>query len=118
MITPFKAVIGDAYRTVEARLLAAIHLRFGLPAELPRELVRLIKTADRCAAYLEATKLAGFKPAEARRFFGNPPALPAATERDYLTSWPAEDAELRYRKRLAELAARHGAPSGTRQGAL
>ena len=56
--------------------------------------------------------------AEARRFFGNPPALPAATERDYLTSWPAEDAELRYRKRLAELAARHGAPSGTRQGAL
>src|ERR1700687_3862786 len=33
MITPFKAVIGDAYKVVEARLLAAIHLRFGLPAE-------------------------------------------------------------------------------------
>ena len=31
MISPFKAVIGDAYKAVEARLLAAIHLRFGLP---------------------------------------------------------------------------------------
>ena len=32
MISPFKAVIGDAYKAVEARLLAAIHLRFGLTA--------------------------------------------------------------------------------------
>ena len=32
MISPFKAVIGDDYKAVEARLLAAIHLRFGLPA--------------------------------------------------------------------------------------
>ena len=31
MISPFKAVIGDNYKAVEARLLAAIHLRFGLP---------------------------------------------------------------------------------------
>ena len=35
MISPFKAVIGDAYKGVEARLLAAIHLRFGLPPQLP-----------------------------------------------------------------------------------
>ena len=33
MISPFKAVIGDAYKAVEARLLAAIHIRFGLPVE-------------------------------------------------------------------------------------
>src|SRR5271155_4928528 len=32
MISPFKAVIGDAYKVVELRLLAAIHRRFGLPA--------------------------------------------------------------------------------------
>ena len=38
MISPFKAVIGDAYKAVEERLLAAIHLRFGLPPELPAEL--------------------------------------------------------------------------------
>src|ERR1044072_119463 len=43
MISPFKAVIGDAYKTIEARLLVAIHLRFGLPAELPAELGALIK---------------------------------------------------------------------------
>ena len=54
MISPFKAVIGDAYKAVEARLLAAIRLRFGLPAELPAELAALIKAADRAAAYLEA----------------------------------------------------------------
>ncbi len=38
MISPFKAVIGDSYKAVEKRLLAAIHLRFGLPAALPAEL--------------------------------------------------------------------------------
>ena len=35
MITPFKAVIGDSYKAIEKRLLAAIHLRFGLPTVLP-----------------------------------------------------------------------------------
>jgi len=55
MITPFKAVIGDAYKTIEARLLAAVHLRFGLPVTLPSELIAIIKAADRAAAYLEAT---------------------------------------------------------------
>ena len=60
MISPFKAVIGDSYKAVERRLLAAIHLRFGLPAKLPESLTALIKAADRSAAYLEATRLAGF----------------------------------------------------------
>ena len=73
MISPFKAVIGDSYKAVEHRLLAAIHLRFGLPATLPESLKTLIKSADRAAAYLEATRLAGFETAEARRFFGPPP---------------------------------------------
>src|SRR5215470_9859428 len=35
MISPFKTVIGDAYKSVERRLLAAIHRRFGLPAKSP-----------------------------------------------------------------------------------
>ena len=73
MISPFKAVIGDSYKAVEHRLLAAIHLRFGLPPTLPETLKNLIKSADRAAAYLEATRLAGFETAEARRFFGPPP---------------------------------------------
>ena len=73
MISPFKVVIGDAYKTVERRLLSAIHRRFGLPLKAVPELEKLIKIADLQAAYLEATRLAGFEAAEARRFFGPPP---------------------------------------------
>jgi 5'-deoxynucleotidase YfbR-like HD superfamily hydrolase len=103
MITPFKAVIGDSYRAVEQRLLTAIHLRFGLPAALPAVLTKIIKAADREAAYLEATRLAGFAADEAKRFFGTPPEVPASLERDYLSPWRADDAETRYLKRFAEL---------------
>jgi hypothetical protein len=103
MISPFKAVIGDAYKGVEARLLAAIHLRFGLPVVLAKELVALIKAADRASAYLEATRLAGFSAAEAARFFGRPPKFSAVIERDYLTPWPADKAEARYLAQVARL---------------
>jgi uncharacterized protein len=104
MISPFKAVIGDSYKGVEQRLLTAIHLRFGLPPALPQDLVRLIKAADQAAAYLEATRLAGFDPKEAGRFFGRPPELSDALERDYLTPWPAETAQARYFERFTKLA--------------
>jgi 5'-deoxynucleotidase YfbR-like HD superfamily hydrolase len=104
MISPFKAIIGDSYKSVEARLLSAIHLRFGLPAALPSEIVALIKAADRSAAYLEATRLAGFSAAEARKFFGRPPKFSAAIERNYLTPWPAAVAEARYIERFEKLA--------------
>ena len=60
MISPFKAVIGDAYKAVERRLLTAIHRRFGLAPKAAPELEKLIKIADREAAFLEATHLAGF----------------------------------------------------------
>jgi 5'-deoxynucleotidase YfbR-like HD superfamily hydrolase len=103
MISPFKAVIGDSYKAVEARLLAAIYLRFGLPAVPSPDLVSQIKAADRAAAYLEATRLAGFSAAEARKFFGQPPKFSAVVERDYLTPWPAETAEARYLDRFARL---------------
>jgi uncharacterized protein len=101
LISPFKAVIGGSYRVVEQRLLRAVHLRFGLPAELPDELLAVIKAADRGAAFLEATTLAGFDATEARRLFGVRPALPVAAERDYLTPWPADIAEHRYLERFA-----------------
>jgi len=103
MISPFKAVIGDSYKAVERRLLAAIHLRFGLPATLPAELTALIKAADRSAAYLEATRLAGFDPAEARKFFGAPPKFSTAIERDYLEPWPVETAEARFKERVGKV---------------
>jgi uncharacterized protein len=103
MISPFKSVIGDSYKAVEKRLLAAIHLRFGLPPVLPEEIEMLVKAADHGAAYFEATRLAGFDAAEARRFFGKPPIFSLALERDYLNPWPAELAEARYRERLLKL---------------
>ena len=104
MISPFKAVIGDAYKAVERRLLTAIHLRFGLPAQSAPDLEELIKVADRQAAYLESTRLAGFDSAEARRFFGRPPVFSAALERDYMKPWPAETAQARYYERFKTLA--------------
>jgi 5'-deoxynucleotidase YfbR-like HD superfamily hydrolase len=104
MISPFKAVIGDAYKAVEARLQAAIHLRFGLPVTLADDWLDIIKNADRAAAYLEATRLAGFSTAEASRFFGKAPEYSAVIERDYLTPWPAEVAEVRYLNRVERLA--------------
>lgn len=103
MISPFKAVIGDSYKAVEKRLLGAIHLRFGLPARLPETLTKLIKAADRSAAYLEATRLAGFAEEEARKFFGPPPKFSATIERDYLTPWSAGTAETRFIERFEKL---------------
>jgi 5'-deoxynucleotidase YfbR-like HD superfamily hydrolase len=103
MISPFKAVIGDAYKVVERRLLTAIHRRFGLPAKSPPDLEKLIKTADREAAFLEATRLAGFNITEARRFFGRPPAISLSIERDYLKPWSADTAQARYLDRFRKL---------------
>jgi hypothetical protein len=103
MISPFKAVLGGDYKAVEKRLLAAIHVRFGLPPVLAGEIAEQIKAADRGAAYLEATELAGFARAEAKRLFGGDPALPAATRQDYLTPWPAAKAEKRLLARFKAL---------------
>ncbi|MGB3866376.1 MAG: HD family hydrolase [Xanthobacteraceae bacterium] len=103
MISPFKAVIGGSYKTVEKRLLAAIHVRFGLPPVLPEDFTQTIKAADRGAAYLEATRLAGFAESEAKRLFGRDPALPATLEADYLTPWSAGKAGKRFLARFATL---------------
>src|ERR1700759_3204595 len=105
MISPFKAVLGGDYKTVEKRLLSAIHIRFGLPAVLSAEITQQIKDADRGAAYLEATLLAGFAQAEAKRLFGRDPGLPAAVQADYLTPWTAAEAEKRFLERFATVCA-------------
>ncbi len=104
MISPFKVVIGGSYKVVEGRLLAAIHRRFGVVPEPPAEVIAIIKAADHGAAFLEATVLAGFEVAEARRLFGPRPALSPAAEKDYLTPWPAGIAKRRFLDRFAEVA--------------
>jgi uncharacterized protein len=75
MISPFKAALGVDYKAFENRLLAAIHVRFGLAAQIPQALTDAIKVADKTSAYLEATQLAGFTLDEGRRFFGQPRGL-------------------------------------------
>ena len=85
MISPFKAALGLDYKAFEAKLEAAIHLRFGLPAHASLAVKGVIKRADLICAYFEAVQLAGFSEAEAKRFFGAPPRAiqlklrPAAT---------------------------------------
>ena len=69
MISPFKAVLGADYKSVEERLLSAIHIRFGLPALTPVHWKNAIKRADAIAAWHEATRLAGFTAAEADQYF-------------------------------------------------
>ncbi|MEZ5969756.1 MAG: HD family hydrolase [Hyphomonas sp.] len=73
MISPFKALLGEGYKAVEARLQEAIHIRFGLPPVTPAKLKKLVKKADMICAWFEATQLAGFEVDEANRFFGEPP---------------------------------------------
>ena len=78
LISPFKAAIGLDYKAFENRLLEAIHRRFALPPSLPDRVVLAIKSADRIAAYYEATQLAGFTEPEATRYFGIPRGVPGA----------------------------------------
>jgi uncharacterized protein len=77
LISPFKAAIGLDYKAFEWKLLEAIHRRFGLPPSLPERVLAAIKTADRIAAFFEATELAGFTAAEANRYFGAPRGVAA-----------------------------------------
>jgi uncharacterized protein len=101
LISPFKAAVGFDYKDFENRLLAAIHVRFGLPARLSDEAISLVKQGDRIAAYHEATQLAGFGIAEARSFFGRPPPrLP----RPALAPLSAEQAEAQFLGRFRRLA--------------
>lgn len=72
MISPVKAALGSEYGQMDARLSAAIHQRFGLPAELPKQIKAAIKRADRISAWLEAVQIAGFSQAEADRLFPVP----------------------------------------------
>ncbi len=72
MISPVKSAVGPDYGALDDRLAAAIHIRFGLPAEVPKTVKRQIKKADKISAWMEATQIAGFSESEATKFFGRP----------------------------------------------
>jgi len=98
IISPFKAAMGGNYKEVENRLLGAVHVRFALPAIAPAALERQIKQADRQAAYFEAVELAGFTPAEARKFFGEPSLAAFDLDRFevLIRPWPTREAHDRF----------------------
>ncbi len=102
IISPLKAVIGEAYQGVEARLLAAIHLRYGVPPRPGAAFKRIAKRADRIAAFLEATRLAGFAREEAFKIFGRPDPVPRGVDH-YLVPWSVAEAEARYLSRFGDL---------------
>ena len=100
MITPFKGVLGDRYKDIEARLEASVHIRFGLPAALPDYVKKTIKRADRMAAWLEATQLAGFSEQDASKIFPKPRGTPASMR---LRARAPADAACQFLRRFAIL---------------
>lgn len=108
MISPFKSALGHGYKTIEKRLQRAIHLRFGLPADLPEAVEKAIKRADRASAFFEATQIAGFAPEEAAQLFGPPAGVPATK----ILTEPAFAVQKAYLERFAELMTAHDRAGG------
>jgi 5'-deoxynucleotidase YfbR-like HD superfamily hydrolase len=106
MISPFKAVVGGGYKSVEKRLEAAVHLRFGLPPATPASLKAKIKKADQVAAFFEATELAGFSHAEAVKLFGAPRGITLETIE--ILPMPATLAQQHFAERFATLERERG----------
>ena len=101
MISPFKAVIGDAYKATERRLLTAIHLRFGLAGEdraHDRGLDQGRRPRRRPISKrhgLPASPL----PKRANSSAGRR-SFPRRWSATFLKPWPAETAQARYTERL------------------
>ena len=98
IISPFKAAMGGNYKDVENRLLGAVYLHFALNAAAPAKVQKLIKRADKEAAYHEAVHLAGFEVGEARKFFGEPTLAAFDLEHfdELLRPWPTREAHDRF----------------------
>jgi len=101
MISPVKAAVGPGYEVLDDRLAAAVHIRFGLPAKIPKPVKRQIKAADKVSAWMEATQIAGFTKAEADKLFGAPD--PAVIDGLTIRLRPTVEARTDYTARVAEL---------------
>ena len=102
VISPFKAVIGDGYTAVEARLSSAIYLRFGLPrrtvglAQTHHEAVRSTRCVSR-----------GDEACGLRTRGGSEVLRPTR----HLTPWPISTAQRNYLDRFELLTERAASPS-------
>ncbi len=72
LISPVKNTIGNGYTLLEEKLLASIYQRFGIIGQMPQNIKRKIKSADKHSAWLEAIQIADFTIFEANKFFGAP----------------------------------------------
>ncbi len=108
MISPVKAAVGPGYKAMDARLMAAVHIRFGLPAEVPKTVKQQIKRADRISAWLEAIQIAGFSESEANRLFGIP--KPEALRKMQLSLRAPMEVKADFLSRHAALMKDMGAP--------
>ncbi len=71
LCSPAKAAMQESsYKDMEEALQTAIYIRLGLPAELPEDMHKIVKYADRASAYAEAVLIVGFSPEEAEPLFG------------------------------------------------
>lgn len=103
LITPFKTALGGDYVVIEQRLMAAVRVRFGL-TKLPKAADALVKRADRAAAFIEATCVAGFPREEASRLFDPKGALKAMGVDDIsLKPRPPTEAEAAYLQRFEQV---------------
>ncbi len=102
MISPFKAALGMDYKAFEHKLEAAIHLRYGLPPQVPQSIEAVIKRADRASAYFEAVQLAGFAEPEAARIFTRPRGIMPVK----ITPLPPKEAQQVFLSRFEKLLAR------------
>ena len=103
MISPVKAAVGPGYETLDDRLMAAIHIKFGLPAQVPVAVKKQIKKADKISAWLEAVQIAGFTTTEADKFFGKPDTNIALNAKIHLR--PPVEVRHDFTRRHAELLA-------------
>ncbi|MBS0274625.1 MAG: HD family hydrolase [Proteobacteria bacterium] len=102
LISPFKAAVGIDYKAFEHRLLAAIHIRFGLPPKPPADLEAILKKADIISAFHEATQLAGFTTEEAKKIFGIPAR---GTRFPRIVPLPTSEAQDQFLQRFKRLTA-------------
>lgn len=108
-ISPLKPFLGQGFDALQARLLAAVALRYALPAWTP-EAKRAHKACDVAMAAAEAVHVAGWTPQEVRGTLGiRAPVLAedpleAAFDEPPWRPWPPEAAAERFLAALRSLA--------------
>ena len=101
LISPFKAAVGINYKALEAETSGCNSPAVWPASACPRPTLKILfKRADHLSAYYEATQLAGFEEAEARRLFG---AAARRAETPRLIPLPTAEAQAQFLERFHRL---------------